>query len=98
MLANYEYRILKAEWGNTVKSDFVADIVITGIDIGKGAIQRLTDRISNLGLNIRSFAISGEGGYFEGKVSLVVRNIDQLNHAMLSLKSFDWVSNVRRAE
>ena len=98
MLANYEYRILKAEWGNTVKSDFVADIVITGIDIGKGAIQRLTDRISNLGLNIRSFSISGEGGYFEGKVSLVVRNIDQLNHAMLSLKSFDWVSNVRRAE
>ncbi|MBL7806147.1 MAG: bifunctional (p)ppGpp synthetase/guanosine-3',5'-bis(diphosphate) 3'-pyrophosphohydrolase [Saprospiraceae bacterium] len=98
MLANYEYRILKADWGNTVKADFVADIVITGIDIGKGAIQRLTDRISNLGLNIRSFSISGEGGYFEGKVSLVVRNIDQLNHAMLSLKSFDWVSNVRRAE
>lgn len=98
MLANYEYRVLKADWGNIVKADFVADIVITGIDIGPGAIQRLTDRISNLGLNIRSFAISGEGGYFEGKVSLVVHNIDQLNHAMLSLKSFDWVSNVRRAE
>jgi len=98
LLTNYAHRILKAEWGNTVKSDFLADIIVTGIDSGPGVIQQLTDRISGLGINIRSFSISGEGGYFEGRIGLIVSNINQLQHAMLSLKGFDWVSNVSRVE
>jgi GTP pyrophosphokinase len=98
LLANYAHRILKAGWGNTVKSDFLADIIVTGIDSGPGVIQQLTDRISGLGINIRSFSISGEDGYFEGRISLIVANIDQLQRAMMALKSFKWVSNVSRVE
>jgi GTP pyrophosphokinase len=98
LLANYAHRILKAGWGNTVKSDFLADIIVTGIDSGPGVIQQLTDRISSLGINIRSFSISGEGGYFEGRIGLIVANIDQLQRAMMALKSFQWVSNVSRVE
>lgn len=98
LLTNYSHRVLKAEWGNTVKSDFLADIIVTGIDSGPGVIQQLTDRISGMGINIRSFSISGEGGYFEGRIGLIVSNINQLQHAMLSLKGFDWVSNVSRVE
>ena len=98
LLANYDHRILKAEWGNTVKTDFVAGIIVTGIDIGPGVIHQLTDRISNMGLNIRSFSISGEGGYFEGRISLVVSNVDQLNQAMTALKRFEYVSSVSRME
>ena len=98
LLANYAHRILKAGWGNTVKADFLTNIVVTGIDSGPGVIQQLTDRIAGMGINIRSFSISGEGGYFEGRIGLIVVNIDQLNHAMRELKSFDWVSNVVREE
>ncbi len=98
LLANYEYRVLKAEWGATVKADFVATILVTGIDAGPGVIQQLTDRISGLGINIRSFSISGEGGYFEGRISLVVSNTDQLNQAITSLKQFKFVANVSRME
>jgi GTP pyrophosphokinase len=98
LLANYAHRILKAGWGNTVKSDFLADIIVTGIDSGPGVIQQLTDRISSLGINIRSFSITGEGGYFEGRIGLIVANIDQLQRAMMALKSFQWVSNVSRVE
>ncbi|MBK8922584.1 MAG: bifunctional (p)ppGpp synthetase/guanosine-3',5'-bis(diphosphate) 3'-pyrophosphohydrolase [Saprospirales bacterium] len=98
LLANYEYRVLKAEWGATVKADFVATILVTGIDAGPGIIQQITDRISSLGINIRSFSISGEGGYFEGRISLVVSNTDQLNQAILALKQFKFVANVSRME
>lgn len=98
LLANYEYRVLKAEWGATVKADFVATIVVTGIDAGPGVIQQLTDRISGLGINIRSFSISGEGGYFEGRISLVVSNTDQLNQAIIALRQFKFVANVSRME
>ncbi|MBL7797433.1 MAG: bifunctional (p)ppGpp synthetase/guanosine-3',5'-bis(diphosphate) 3'-pyrophosphohydrolase [Saprospiraceae bacterium] len=98
LLANYEYRVMKAEWGATVKADFIAAILVTGIDAGPGVIQQITDRISGLGINIRSFSITGEGGYFEGRISLVVANTHQLNQAILALKSFKFVANVSRME
>ena len=96
LLANFEHRILKADWGNTVRSDFVAGLVVSGIDVGPGVIQQLSDRILSLGLNIRSFSISGEDGYFEGRISLVVSNTDQLHQAILALKEFDYISSVTR--
>jgi guanosine-3',5'-bis(diphosphate) 3'-pyrophosphohydrolase len=98
LLANYEYRVLKAEWGNTVKSTFIANLLVKGIDVGPGVIQRLTDRILKLGINIRSFSISGEGGYFEGRISLIVSNTNMLLRAMQTLKEFEWVSSVSREE
>jgi GTP pyrophosphokinase len=98
LLAQYGHRILNASWGNTAKSDFLSKIVVTGIDTGPGVIQQLTNRIYDLGINIRSFEISGEGGYFEGRLGLIVMNTDQLQRAILELRKFDWVSNVRRTD
>lgn len=98
LLAHYAHRVLKAEWGNIAKSEFLANLVVRGIDVGPGVIQRLSDRILQLGLNIRSFSISGEGGYFEGKISLIVSNTNLLLRAIQTLKEFEWVSSVSREE
>jgi GTP diphosphokinase / guanosine-3',5'-bis(diphosphate) 3'-diphosphatase len=98
MLANYAHRILKADWGNSAVTDFVADILVTGIDSGPGVIQAITDRISSLGINIRSFSISGDAGYFEGRIGLVVSNTDQLQRVIMALKAFNGVSSVTRID
>jgi len=90
LMANYGYRIMKAEWVSSGDR---------GIDKGPGVIERLTHSIStDLGLNIRSFFIEGKEGYFEGKVSLLVLNKDQLNVAIKGLKTLDEVSTVVRVE
>ncbi|MEM9549347.1 MAG: RelA/SpoT family protein, partial [Bacteroidota bacterium] len=34
LLANYGYRVLKAEWANIVSNNFVVDLKITGVDSG----------------------------------------------------------------
>jgi guanosine-3',5'-bis(diphosphate) 3'-pyrophosphohydrolase len=60
LYAQHAHRILKAEWGNIAKTDFLAEIIITGIDIGSGVISQLTNTLADLGINIRSFSISGE--------------------------------------
>src|SRR5690606_32594071 len=66
LLSNYGYRIMKADWANNMDKEFVADLKIVGIDQGVGVIQNLTRLISNkFNLNIRSFHIEGEEGYFE---------------------------------
>ena len=99
LIAHYGYRVMKAEWVSTTNSTFVVNLKITGIDDGPGVIERLTHSIStNLGLNIRSFSIEGNEGYFTGQVSLLVRNTDQLYMAIKGLKNLDNISTVSRVE
>jgi GTP diphosphokinase / guanosine-3',5'-bis(diphosphate) 3'-diphosphatase len=99
LMANYGYRIMKAEWVSTTGTYFVAALKITGIDSGPGVIQQLSQHISqDLGLNIRSFSISGQDGHFEGKISLLVTNTDQLKLAIRRLQNLDNVSTVIREE
>ncbi len=97
MIANYGYRVLKAEWSSATNSNFVVDLQIIGIDDGPGVIQRMTQTISfDLGLNIRSFSIEGNEGFFMGKVSLVVKNSDQLFLAIQKLNKIKGITNVVR--
>ncbi len=98
LLANYGYRVLKAEWSTAGSgSNFIVDLSITGVDSGPGVIQKITSELSNnLGINIRSFSIAGNQGYFEGKVSIFVKNKDQLNVVMQAIHKLDGVSNVTR--
>ncbi len=99
LMANYSYRVMKAEWLTTTDTSFVADLKITGIDAGPGVIEQLTNKISSsLGLNIRSFAIEGNEGYFKGRISLLVGNIDQLNIVIRTLQKLDNISSVVRVE
>jgi GTP pyrophosphokinase len=99
MMTNFGYRTLNADWSNHVATEFVANIVITGIDDGPGVIERVTGEISSkLGMNIRSFSIAGEEGYYEGKISLVVANTNQLSQVLRALKSLDGVSTVTRID
>ncbi len=99
LMANYGYRIMKAEWVSSTKSSFVAELIITGVDDGPGVIERLSRSISSdLGLNIRSFFIEGHEGYFEGKINLLVTNKNQLNIAIRGLQNLDGISSVTRTE
>jgi GTP pyrophosphokinase len=99
LMANYGYRIMKAEWVSSPDSTFVADLKVTGIDDGPGIIELLTHEISTkLGVNIRSFNIHGDEGYFEGRISLFVANTDQLNMAIRTLKNLRNVSTVTRVD
>lgn len=99
MLSHYGYRVMKADWADHIEEEFVADLRVTGIDQGVGVIQNLTGLISNrFNLNIRAFHIEGKEGYFEGKMSILVHNTNQLNLIIKSLSELDGVSNVSRIE
>jgi len=99
MMANYGYRIHKAEWVSSANTSFVAELLITGVDSGPGVIERLTHNISSeLGLNIRSLSISGDEGYFEGRLKVLVLNKDQLHLTMQHIQKLEGVSSVLRVD
>ncbi len=96
MLTHYGYRIMSAEWVAAWNTTFVAKLRITGIDAGPGVIQQLSSEISKLGVNIRSFNITGDEGYFECNLSILVQNTDQLNVIIRGLRKLDNITTVSR--
>ncbi len=99
LLAKYGYRVMKAEWVANTDTTFVAELKITGVDEGIGVIERLTKEIGGLGVNIKSFHIEGgDQSYYEGKISLLVLNREQLNLVMRTLKKLDFVETVTRID
>lgn len=99
LLANYGYRVVKAEWGSNANTNFVVDLLIIGIDSGPRVIQRIVNILSDdMGVNIRAFNISGEEGYFEGKVSVFVKNNNQVNLITRRLKNIEGINSVERIE
>jgi GTP diphosphokinase / guanosine-3',5'-bis(diphosphate) 3'-diphosphatase len=99
ILANYGYRVLKADWEDSVNTNFVVELLVTGIDSGPGVIQSLTNALSNkLGINIKSFSIEGKEGYFEGRIGIVVLNKDQLNIVVQTLEKLEGISSVVRTD
>lgn len=97
LLANYGYRVLKAEWTQSSGKNYVVDLKVRGVDSGVGVIQKLTQEISvKLGVNIRSFTMSGEEGIFEGTIGVVVANKDQLKLVVKSIEKLDSISSVTR--
>ena len=97
LMANYGYRVMKAEWVDKIGDSFQVNLKIIGVDDGPGVIERLTNTISSkLGLNIRSFNIEGTGGYFEGNMSILVLNKNQMELAIRTLKNLKGISNVTR--
>jgi GTP pyrophosphokinase len=97
LMASYGYRVQKAEWITSGSTQSVVNLRITGVDDGPGVIERVTNKISSgLGINIRSLSIEGKEGYFEGKVSIVILNKNQLNMVIRSLKNLQGISSVYR--
>lgn len=97
LMANYAYRMMKAEWVDSENTDFVAHILMTGVD-GRGVAQKVTGYITDLGLDMRSLSMNGNEGFFQGRISIVVKNKDQLNMALVKLKEVDGVHSVIREE
>ena len=98
LMANYDYRIMKAEWVSTTDHSFVAELRLTGLDSGKGVIERISHEIAEMDLDIRSFTIAAESGTFTCTISLLVRNTEQLRLASKALQNLDNVSTVSRVE
>ena len=96
MQSRFASRIIKARWVSDEVQEFVAIINISGIDT-VGLVNKITKIISNdLNVNIRSLNISGDGGIFEGELTVVVRNKLHLQNVMDEIGKVDGITEVTR--
>ncbi|WP_299001641.1 RelA/SpoT family protein [uncultured Tenacibaculum sp.] len=94
--SNYAYRIMPAKWIDSTKQEFTAILHLSGID-NKGIVNNITKIISNsMDVFIHSINISGDNGVFDGKLSLSVKNKNQLEKLIGSMKKVEGVQKVER--
>lgn len=100
LMANYGYRILKAQWSSALSRDsaFIASLKIVGID-DVGLINKITSVIfQEFNVNIRSLSISSEEGIFEGNIKVFVNDTEQLDLLIKNLQEIPGITGVTRFE
>jgi GTP pyrophosphokinase len=94
--SNYAYRIIKARWVPTDRTNFVSILVIKGFD-RSGIVNELTRIISNdMKVNIKSINISGTDGYFEGIITVVVYDKSHLDELIQNIREIEEIQSVER--
>ncbi len=94
--SNYAYRIMPAKWIDSTQQEFMAQIVISGID-HIGLVNDITQIISsNMHVNMKSLSFDSDDGVFSGKINLIVKNNTLLNKLLGKLKKINGIDKVSR--
>ena len=94
--SNYAYRIITAKWIDSSQQGYRASLNITGID-NLGLVNDITKVISkNLNVNIHELNITGNEGFFQGKITVHISNNKQLNNLMQQIRGIEGIEKVER--
>ncbi|TQI71375.1 GTP pyrophosphokinase [Gramella sp. Hel_I_59] len=94
--SNYAYRIIQAKWIDSSQQDFQSVIKLQGID-NLGLVSEITKEISsNLGVNMKNLNFDSSDGIFNGRITLVVKNNNNLNTIIQRLKKINGIDKVSR--
>ena len=94
--SNYAYRIMQAKWIDSSQQEFTSVIKMTGID-NLGLVNDITKIISsNMHVNMKSISFDTDDGIFSGKITVVVKNTNEVKKLMEKLKKINGIDKVTR--
>ncbi len=94
--SNYAYRIMQAKWIDSSQQEFTSVIKMTGID-NLGLVNDITQIISsNMHVNMKSISFDTDGGIFSGKITVVVKNTNEVKKLIDKLKKINGIDKVTR--
>lgn len=97
MRSSYDYRLMRARWVSKDSIDFIAYLMIKGID-RIGLMNNVTKVISaQMNVNIKSVNIVSNDGLFEGEITLKIHNVSFLNALIKKLKKIEGIKTIERS-
>lgn len=94
--SNYAYRIMQAKWIDSSQQEYTSQIVLSGID-NLGLVNEITKLISEtMHVNMKNLSFDSDSGVFNGKITVVVKNITMLKKLMDNLKKINGIHKVTR--
>ncbi|MCB0473677.1 MAG: bifunctional (p)ppGpp synthetase/guanosine-3',5'-bis(diphosphate) 3'-pyrophosphohydrolase, partial [Flavobacteriaceae bacterium] len=96
MQSQYAYRIIPAKWIDSSQQEHKVSLKLSGFD-HLGMVNDVTKVISNnMQVNIYSLNITGNHGVFDGKITVGIKNNDQLKKLIDLLKRIEGIEKVER--
>jgi len=96
LMTRYPYRVVKSNWTAKGSASYQAVLHITGED-ELGIINNISETITkDLRVQMRSIQVDTNAGEFEGKLSVVISNIDHLNNLIAKLKLIKGIHKISR--
>ena len=87
---------MPAKWIDSSQQEFIAELRLTGID-NLGLLNDITNVISsNMHVNMKSISFDTNGGLFNGKIKIVVKNNTVVNKLMRNIKKINGIEKVNR--
>lgn len=94
--SNFAYRILQAKWIDSSQQEFKTELHLTGID-NMGLVNQITQVISNnMHINIYNISFDSNGGVFEGKITVGIKNKRLLSSIIKRLNNIKGIDKVYR--
>ncbi|MDR0743569.1 MAG: RelA/SpoT family protein, partial [Tannerella sp.] len=91
--SNFGDRILSTVWSSHTNSSFEATLQITGID-EVGVLNGITRTISGFHVNIIRLLIETKDGVFEGKINMMVHDVEDIQKMCIALSKIKNVQSV----
>lgn len=95
--ASHGDRIVNLEWGSYTQFPFVTTIMVTGID-RMGMLNDITKIITTGALNIKALNIESNDGVFEGRITVYVHDVNDLQTLCSRIAKIKGVKTVNRKQ
>ena len=96
--SSFGNRLLAVQWETGKALNFPVNVYVKGID-GIGILNKVTEIISQqLNVNIHKLHIETNDGIFEGRIQLLVHDVDDVNTICNNLKKIENIKRVTRIE
>jgi len=98
MTSNFPYRVLRARWTRLdAARGFLTSVKLTGIE-NFGIVARITDILSEYRVSVKNFTYKMDNGLFEGKIDLLVPNINMLYSLIKKMQAVKGITKATRMD
>jgi len=99
MISSFPYRVLRARWTRLDASrGFLTTIRLTGVE-NLGIVARISEIVSDYrGVTVKNFTYNMNNGLFEGRIELLVPNINVLYGIIKKIQSVKGITRVIRVD
>lgn len=97
MIQRFGYRYIKARWSGKQGSQYVCTLRVIGND-DLGIVTNITSLIQKEGnISMRSISVDSVAGLFQGHISLLVNDLQQVDNVIKKIKAIKGVKSVERS-
>ncbi|MFZ2285408.1 MAG: HD domain-containing protein [Bacteroidales bacterium] len=98
MLSSFPYRVLRARWTRLDASrGFLTSMRLTGVE-NLGIVARISEILSEYRVSVKNFTYKMDNGMFEGRIELLVPNVNVLYGLMKKIQSVKGITRVTRVD